>query len=196
MALFQEMASTPATLDAARIADAYACFEGNHMSTRDVEQAYLQAELKGPQTWIMLPSEIWKDEMFGMRCPVVRLEKALYGHKHSGNFWEDECFKQCSQAGFESLGEEWPGVFWDPKNFLLLVVYVDDMKLSGPRDRLADGWERLNQHLNLEVPKSDEDPNECTFLGCTTAFSETVTKDGVKPKMATSQDSGKVQECC
>jgi len=109
VALFQEMASTPATLDASRIADAYACFPGHHLGTRDVEQAYLQAKLKGPQTWIMLPKEIWKDSMFGMRWPVVRLELALYGHKHSGNFWEDECTARCLQAGFEPFEEEWPG---------------------------------------------------------------------------------------
>ena len=41
VALFNEMASTPATMEASRIADIYSCFQGCTMEGRDVEQAYL-----------------------------------------------------------------------------------------------------------------------------------------------------------
>ena len=98
----------------------------------------------------MPPKELWTDEMYNMNLPVVRLERALHGHKHSGNFWEEFCREKCKLAGFEPVGEEWPGVFWDDDNRLLLVVYVDDMKLAGPRDALAGGWERLGKHMSLE----------------------------------------------
>ena len=60
VALFNEMQSTPATSEASRIADIYSCMsspdgEIHSVETRDVEQAYLQAEMKGP------PVVIWQD---------------------------------------------------------------------------------------------------------------------------------------
>ena len=89
VAFFNEMQSTPATLEASRIADIYSCMrqpdgEKHVVETRDVEQAYLQAEMRGPPVYIMLPRELWSKEMHKMRCPVVCLGRALYGHKHSG----------------------------------------------------------------------------------------------------------------
>ena len=34
-----------------------------------------------------------------MKNPVVKLEKALYEHKHSGVFWQRFCHKQVTEAG-------------------------------------------------------------------------------------------------
>ena len=105
VALFNEMASTPATMEASRIADTYSCFPECTMEGRDVEQAYLQADMEGPPVYITLPKELWTKRMFRMKNPVVRLEKALYGHKHSGVFWQRFCQKQVAAAGFEPLGK-------------------------------------------------------------------------------------------
>jgi hypothetical protein len=91
VAPFNEMASTPATMEASRIVDAYGCFPRCAIEGRDVEQAYLQAETQGPPVWITLPKELWTEDMHKMRNPVVRLEKELYGHKHSGVFWQQHC---------------------------------------------------------------------------------------------------------
>ena len=79
IALFQVMASTPATLEASKYADAYACFPGHSLSGRDVEQAYLRATLKGRATYVMLPQESWTLEMWKLKCSVVKLEKARCG---------------------------------------------------------------------------------------------------------------------
>jgi hypothetical protein len=88
VASFNEMSSAPATLEASRVSDIYSCMgRHNTVQTRDVEQAYLQADMKGSPVYIMLPQELWTDDMWKMDCPVFRLEKALYGHKHSGNYW-------------------------------------------------------------------------------------------------------------
>ena len=76
-------------------------------------------------------------------------------------------------------------MYWDPNKRLLLIVYVDDMKLAGPAEHLEDGWKRVGKYLGLEVPKGDEDPNECTFLGCTTTFSEIATENHGTVKVAT-----------
>ena len=60
-------------------------------------------------------------------CPAGN---AFYGHKHSGVFWQRFCDKQVTEAGFEPLGESWPCVYFHPVTKMLLIVYVDDMKLA------------------------------------------------------------------
>ena len=90
-----------------------------------------------------------------MKNPVVKLEKALYGHKHSGVFWQRFCNKQVTEAGFEPLGESWPCAFFHPITKMLLIVYVDDMKLSGPKEHMAKTREDLGKNIKLEVPKGD-----------------------------------------
>jgi hypothetical protein len=153
VALFNEMASTPATLEASRISDIYGSFDGHSIQTRDVEQAYLQAKLEGPATYIMLPEELWTPDMYKMKCPVFKLEKALYGHPNSGRFWLDHCDREVARAGFTPVSECWPCVYFEFKENLLLIVYVDDMKISGPTPAMAKAWERLGENLTLEPPK-------------------------------------------
>ena len=107
VAMFQEMATTPTTLEASRYSDLLSCFPGNSVEGRDVEQAYLQADMEGTPTYIVLPKELWTPEMFKMRCPVFRLEKALYGHKNPGAFWQRFCNEKCLKADsnlFQTIG--------------------------------------------------------------------------------------------
>ena len=78
VALFQEMATTPTTLQASRYCDLHSLFLGNSVDGRDVVQAYLLAPMEGPPTFIVLPKELWTPQMHKMRRPVVLLEKALY----------------------------------------------------------------------------------------------------------------------
>ena len=46
IAIFQELASQPATLEASCAADAYGCIEGHTIEQADAEQAYVQAVMK------------------------------------------------------------------------------------------------------------------------------------------------------
>eukprot|EP00969_Alexandrium_andersonii_P057896 2550705-Alexandrium_andersonii.AAC.1 len=54
-AIFQDLGSTPATLGASRIADAYGSQRSFECEVADAEQQYVQAELKGTPTWVCLP---------------------------------------------------------------------------------------------------------------------------------------------
>ena len=49
VAMFQGMATTPTTLQASRDSDLLGCSPGNSVEGRDVEQAYLQADMEGPR---------------------------------------------------------------------------------------------------------------------------------------------------
>ena len=156
VALFQEMASTPTTLEAAKYCDFVGCCDAeNATEGRDVEQAYLQATLKGPDTWIVLPKELWTPEMHKMKLPVVKLEKALYGHKKPGAFWQEFCDNACGKVGFKQFSENWPCVYWNDELKLMLTVYVDDLKLAGPKKNFKQAWAALGKTMSLEQPTGD-----------------------------------------
>ena len=56
--------------------------------------------------------------------------------------------------------------YYDHTHDLLLIVYVDDMKLVGSQAALAAAWDRLGKHIKLEVPKGSVPDVTHTFLGC------------------------------
>ena len=88
-----------------------------------------------------LPREYWPPGWEGVNDPVCPLVKAFYGHPDSGGYWELHCETLLEEAGFQSLRRvNWPSCFWHPRLKLLLTVYVDDFKLSGPEENMAEGW--------------------------------------------------------
>ena len=134
VAIFEEMTSNPATMEAAKIIDFFGCLDGkaplddpedmpegeggsaeapNHshkanapadrgttrapgvtttpgegeryvITQSDATQAYCQADLGGSTTWIRLPENRRPKKWAGMKDPVCKLVKALYGHPNSG----------------------------------------------------------------------------------------------------------------
>ena len=56
-AMFQDLGSAPATMEASKAADFYGCVPGNDIQVADAEQAYVQAPMKGTPTWVALPRE-------------------------------------------------------------------------------------------------------------------------------------------
>jgi hypothetical protein len=62
-AMFNELGSCPATMEAAKAADVYGLFKGNTVEQADAEQAYAQAKLGGDvPTWVRLPRDRWPKE--------------------------------------------------------------------------------------------------------------------------------------
>ena len=76
-AVFQDLGSSPATMEASRAADAYGFAPGNFAEIADAEQAYIQAEMRGTPTWICLPPEARPPSWSRYRKPVVLMKKAL-----------------------------------------------------------------------------------------------------------------------
>ena len=87
-AIFEELGSSPATLQAMKCAHAYGLFPGHTIQQADARQAYTQTTLGGDtETWVRLPKERWPAHWHGKyRDPVVRLVLALYGHPGSGGW--------------------------------------------------------------------------------------------------------------
>ena len=153
VALFSELGSSPATMEAGKAVDAYGAQPGFVNQQNDGVQAYTQALMKGVETWVELPVDRWPKEWIGKyRRPVVLLRIALYGHPDSGGLWEIHCEKMLVTVGFIMPDPEgWPSVFFHPELKLLLVVYVDDFKMSGPKESIAKGWELIASKIDMDV---------------------------------------------
>ena len=54
-ALFQDLGSAPATMEAARTCIMHGLMPGNEIMQADAMQAYVQARLKGTETWVEIP---------------------------------------------------------------------------------------------------------------------------------------------
>ena len=84
-ALFGELGSSPASMEAAKVLDAYGSQPGFGKQQADAVQAYVQALFTGVPTWISLPRNRWPKAWEGKyQNPVVPLVLALYGHPDSG----------------------------------------------------------------------------------------------------------------
>ena len=42
-----------------------------------------------------------------------------------------------------------PSVYWHEQLQLLLIIYVDDFKMSGKASRVVEGWKRLRKHIKM-----------------------------------------------
>ena len=141
----------------------------------------------------------------GEKLMVVKLIKALYGHPQAGAFWEQRCERALKNAGFKTLGDcgEWRSVYYHPIHQTLLMVYVDDFKMSGPVKGMAASWEAIKAQTeyNKESCKTEqaiklgdvEDVNH--FLGCDHAVSETVNEDGTKSRLMTYSKHQFMRQC-
>ena len=154
VALFSELGSSPAAMEAGKVLDAYGHAPGNTCQQADGKQAYTQTTLKGTETWARLPKDRWPKEWHGKyKDPVVRLHLALYGHPDSGGFCEQHCEKMLGEVGFQLVfPAAWPSVFFHPTLKLLLAVYVDDLKMSGPSDSMKKGWELVSSKIDMDTP--------------------------------------------
>lgn len=60
-AMLQDVGSNPASMQAGKIVDCYACVLGSCRQPRDTAQSNVQAWLTGIDTWIALPRAAWPD---------------------------------------------------------------------------------------------------------------------------------------
>ena len=65
-ALFNEMSSAPASMEAGKACDAFGLLPGHTTEQCDAEQAYIQSKLDGPTpTWVRMPREPVAQGMVG-----------------------------------------------------------------------------------------------------------------------------------
>ena len=154
-AIFAEMSSSPASMEAAKILDAYGCQPRHSKEQADARQAYTQAVFTGIPTWLRLPRNRWpKDWQRLYKDPLVPLLLALYGHPDSGGIWEKHFEDKIATKGWVSvLKEVWKSMFFHPEYNLLLVVYVDDLKMAGPTENMKKGWQSISSVIDIDEPE-------------------------------------------
>ena len=156
-AIFQDLASCPSTMAASKVADFYSLSPGHDGEQADAEMAYTQAEFHGPTTWVGIPKEQWPSNWYDAkgkpkyRFPVCKLMKALYGHPDSGGLWEKHCDAHLQSIGFKEIAS-WRSVYFHDELRVLLVVYVDDFKMAGPKKGLCEAWRRIRLKIKVEDP--------------------------------------------
>jgi hypothetical protein len=126
------------------------------ISQMDVKNAFLNGDLQ---------EEVYMHPPPGVDTPsghVCRLRRALYGLKQAPRAWFERFISVITAAGFSS-SEHDPALFVhvSPKGRTLLLLYVDDMLITG------DNLEHIchvKQHLSKEFQMSDLGPLSY-FLG-------------------------------
>ena len=154
-AIFSEMSSSPASMEAAKILDAFGSQPGYSKEQADARQAYTQAAFTGVPTWLRLPKDRWPKSWKGKyNDPLVPMLLALYGRPDSGGIWEAYFDKQIGKKGWQSvLKEIWPSVFYHPEFDALLVVYVDDLKLAAPTKKIKTAWKSISSMIDIDDPE-------------------------------------------
>ena len=91
---------------------------------------------------------------------------SLYGHTQSGGYWEDHCDKHLLNIGFEKM-EEWFSTYWHEELSVMLIVYVDDFKMAGPKAAVDEAWRLLRTKTSTTEALILDEPTKLTrFLGC------------------------------
>jgi len=161
----------------------------------DATQAYCQADLGGKATWIRLPPERWPEGWKGMKDPVCKLVKALYGHPNSGSYWEEKCDRKITMEGFEPVGDsgEWRSCYIHKGLGVMLVVYVDDFKMAGLKSNCEAAWDKLR--TGEEAITMDDPSDIDAYLGCTHKVETVKASDGVEIKMVQYDMQSFLEQC-
>ena len=186
-AIFLELSSCPATMEASKAADIYGLLPGHNEEQADAEQAYIQSKIGDrlvagvkslhdlPRTWVRLPREQWPESWAKFHDPVCPLILALYGHPESGGWWEDHAHQQLVSVGFTEI-PNWKSCYYHQRLKLFLTVYVDDFKMSGPITALAEGWKLIRSKIKMEDPTPSG-----RYLGCDHVMEEKIMTKGINP---------------
>ena len=145
-AVFTEQGSSASQMTAAKIMDIISRLPGCDGQAADAVSACTRVKMEDapkllkipksecPDIWIRLPRHKWPKSWSSMEDPVVPLERNLYGHLLAGLLWERQFEKILLKYGWEKVSN-WECLFVHREKGLFLSVYVDDIKLTGKKQK-------------------------------------------------------------
>ena len=153
-AVHAELAASPTSIAAANSNIAYGLIPGNKTTQADAIRAYIQSTLRSKhKTWVRIPKQLWPKEWAGRYvAPMCVLNRALYGHPEAGGHWEEHLTQALKALGGVPVPNH-PSSFWFEKDRLMLIVYVDDLLLSGPAAKHEAFWAKLAKDIDIEPPE-------------------------------------------
>ena len=113
------------------------------MEQLDIKSAFLNDELK-EEIWMIPPPSIGQDGK------ILWLHKALYGLKQGPLQWFEKLATVLAELGFVSLPFH-PCVFINITLNVILVVYVDDITIVGPKLQIEILIDHLKSHFKVSV---------------------------------------------
>ena len=138
---------------ASKAVDAYGLVAGHTSSQCDAEQAYVQSRFGGTETWVRIPKDRRPAEWVGkFRKPVVLLTLPLYGHPDAGGYWEFRCKEKLIARGSPRFMIRTACIGTVRILRLLLMVCVDDFKMSGPMENMSEGWKLIRTSIETDEP--------------------------------------------
>jgi hypothetical protein len=154
----------PASLAAVRVGEVHAAsFDPGVSLHGDVRNAYIKADLKGDAVWVSLPKKLQPHKHRKMKNPVVKLVKALYGLKRSGLDWGELVRDTLLKRGWTWIRDVGETSLYHKKDVMLLI-FTDDFKFSGPRDEAYAQWHEVDKLFGFS-DDSREDPESSNFVG-------------------------------
>jgi len=208
VAMFQELSQSPATMEASKLADLIGLLPGYITKQADAKQAYTQSQLRGDETWIALPQDQWPKEWHDIKWkthPVVPLLLSLYGHPQAGAYWEQHCDEHLRNIGWETIDENdaWRSCYYHPKTKAVLILYVDDFKISAPSEHHDQLWADIQENfvhpvtgkktMGIEI---DEITAPEKFLGCLHTVGENVSPITGKKCRTMTYDMSEFADSC
>ncbi|KAK9074991.1 hypothetical protein SSX86_003310 [Deinandra increscens subsp. villosa] len=129
---FDDAFAPVARMETVRVILAMAATNGWLVHHLDVKSAFLNGELQ-EEVYVCQPDGF---EVKGKENHVYKLHKALYGLKQAPRAWNYKLDKTLKELGFSKCTHE-PAVYMIKKSgsVLLLGVYVDDIILTGSREK-------------------------------------------------------------
>jgi hypothetical protein len=153
-AIFEDVGSTPASMQATRIAIALdAAVKTYSLLQSDFIRAYVQALLSGAKTFISMPKAWWPKAWRKYTDLVCPLDSVQYGHPAAGDCWADRFAEVLLALGFRKA-TRWMAVFFhDGPNgdTVTFIVYVDDLVMLGGR-RMLKIIEAVREQIEMDDP--------------------------------------------
>ena len=85
---------------------------------------------------------------------MVPLVVALRGQPDSGGIWENNLNSRIGKEGWEQiLRDVWQTILYHAEYNCMLVVYVDDFKLTGPTENMDKAWASIRRAVNMRGPE-------------------------------------------
>ena len=115
------------------------------------------------QKWIRFPPHKWPKSWLRIEDPVVPLERNSNGHPLAGHLWERQIEEVLLELRREKV-PNWECLSVHRRQGLFLLVFVEDIKMSGKKQNFAPMWKNLMKHVDLDEQTSFLDH---VYLGCT-----------------------------
>ena len=113
----------------------------------DVTGAYLQSKLGARPVGIVLPPTLWPESWRnrGLKRPVLRLRRALYGLQRSGFDWAEKGHDVLSAHGWQVIPDVVMYMLQMKGQTCILALYVDDTLTSSPRESLRESLKAIRR---------------------------------------------------